>query len=137
MRKVIRLTESDLHNIIRESVNKILKETLANNEHDEDNDWPEERILDRIDIEANMNDYPTIHESINKTLNEIEGQEPVNVNMQQQQQPQQQNNQLTPFQQGIQKWCQQAAAKIMNIEKATNAIWQTLQYQQRGQQYRR
>ena len=103
-KKQIRLTESDLHRIVKESVDKI--------------------------------------------LNEMGGQEPVSVNSQQpqinnaqpQQQPQQSqqhNNQLTPFQQGIQKWCQQAAAKIMNIEKVTNAIWQTLQYQQRGQQYRR
>jgi hypothetical protein len=130
-KKLIRLTESDLHRIIKRSVNKILKESfeddfntardkhvgkgglfgmelknsegdwqygdvtydpntntmscmgvsiqvdpdmsidqnleglydeLINNGYtdgdDEDDEWPEERIEDRIDTEANMDDYP-------------------------------------------------------------------------------
>ena len=35
MKQIIRLTESDLHKIIKESVNKILKETRL--DYDEDN----------------------------------------------------------------------------------------------------
>jgi N-acetylglutamate synthase/N-acetylornithine aminotransferase len=92
-----------------------------------------------------------VKESVAKILNEIEGQEPVNTNTQQpqmnntqQQQAQQQNNQLSQYQQAIWKFCQQVAKRMMDNEKAmqridkgVNAIWQTLQYQQRGQQYGR
>ena len=116
MKKIIRLTESDLHRIVRESVKRILREdvlgndwNVANignndnitdvsnnyeafedqkttpfngmtNDHDwsvkgEDgdpthydnytddienghDDWPEDRILDRIDTNANYDDFP-------------------------------------------------------------------------------
>ena len=119
MKKVIRLTESDLHGIIKKSVNKILRESsfdsirkggwqeklqqihnialemeeLAKDESpngfgqtellstarnilkitrrwgcddgpeesnidDEDEEWPEERINDWIDCQANYDDFP-------------------------------------------------------------------------------
>ena len=49
MKTILKLTEKDLHNIVKESVMKILKEGR---------DWSDEEIEDRIDTEANMDDFP-------------------------------------------------------------------------------
>ena len=46
MNKIIRLTETDLHNIIRNSVNRILKEDVLGN------DWTEKEENDNV-----MNNY--------------------------------------------------------------------------------
>ena len=87
MKQVIRLTEADLHKIIKESVKKVINEmersfpnsvpgdedihypgdinpdvwdSLQRGDYGEDDyDWPEERVLDRIDAEANMDDFPS------------------------------------------------------------------------------
>ena len=87
MKQVIRLTEGDLHEIINESVKKVIKEmersfpnsvpgdegihypgdinpdvwdSLQRGDYGQDEeDWPEERVLDRIDTEANMDDFPS------------------------------------------------------------------------------
>ena len=49
MKTILKLTEKDLHNIVKESVMKILKEGR---------EWSDEEIEDRIDTEANMDDFP-------------------------------------------------------------------------------
>ena len=51
-KKVIRLTETDLHNIIKKSVKKIIKESFHNNPYEDD--WDEEKT-DIIDL---SNQYP-------------------------------------------------------------------------------
>jgi len=86
MKQIIRLTEGDLHKIIKESVKKVIKEmersfpnsvpgdediyypgdinpdvwdSLQRGDYGQDEeDWSEDRILDRIDNEANMDDFP-------------------------------------------------------------------------------
>ena len=109
MKKVIRMTESDLHNLVARTVKRIIREDVLgndwrendnvlnnyeafddqkttpfngmSNDHDwsvkgEDgdpthydnysddiengDDWPEERVLDRIDTNANYDDFPPI-----------------------------------------------------------------------------
>jgi hypothetical protein len=46
MKKIIRLTESDLHKIVKESVNKILKEANWSNAYDDDFMGPNARLED-------------------------------------------------------------------------------------------
>lgn len=86
MKQIIRLTEGDLRKIVKESVKKVIKEmersfpnsvpgdedihypgdinpdvwdSLQRGDYGQDEeDWPEDRILDRIDTEANMDDLP-------------------------------------------------------------------------------
>ena len=86
MKQIIRLTEGDLHKVIKESVKNVIKEmersfpnsvpgdegihypgdinpdvwdSLQRGDYGQDEeDWPEDRILDRIDTEANMDDFP-------------------------------------------------------------------------------
>jgi hypothetical protein len=109
MKKIIRMTESDLHNLVARTVKRIIREDVLgndwrendnvlnnyeafddqkttpfngmSNDHDwsvkgEDgdpthydnysddiengDDWPEERVLDRIDTNANYDDFPPI-----------------------------------------------------------------------------
>ena len=109
MKKIIRMTESDLHNLVARTVKRIIREDVLGNDwrenddvlnnyeafedqkttpfngmtndHDwsvkgEDgdpthydnysddiengDDWPEERVLDRIDTNANYDDFPPI-----------------------------------------------------------------------------
>ena len=79
MKKIIRLTESDLHNIVKKSVNKILKETVMGDMSFD------ERIVEKIadDIMTNgcdfngcttsfiMNKYacsPTVAKEVRKRL---------------------------------------------------------------------
>ena len=88
-----------------------------------------------------------VKESVAKILNEMEGQEPVNTNMQQpqmnntQQQTQQQQGQqqMTAFQQSLVKYLNGMGQAInrnyqllQKIDKATDYVGQTTQYQQRG-----
>lgn len=54
MKKIIRLTESDLHKIIKESVNKILKETRL--DYDEDN-FSGKYTKTKTDDYINQDDY--------------------------------------------------------------------------------
>ena len=94
-----------------------------------------------------------VKESVAKILNEMEGQEPVNTNVQQpqmnntqqqQQQTQQQQGQqqMTAFQQSLVKYLNGMGQAInrnyqllQKIDKVTDYVGQTTQYQQRGQQY--
>jgi hypothetical protein len=46
MKKIIRLTESDLHRIVKESVNRIIKETNWSNAYDDDPRGPNGRLED-------------------------------------------------------------------------------------------
>ena len=46
MKKIIRLTESDLHRIIKESVKKIIKEANWSNAYDDDFMGPNARLED-------------------------------------------------------------------------------------------
>lgn len=62
MKTILKLTEKDLHNIVKESVMKILKEGR---------DWSDEEIEDRIDTEANMDDFPADIKSVKESVDEI------------------------------------------------------------------
>lgn len=62
MKTILKLTEKDLHNIVKESVMKILKE---------ERDWSDEEIEDRIDTEANMDDFPADIKSVKESVDEI------------------------------------------------------------------
>jgi hypothetical protein len=60
MKKLIRLTESDLHNIVKESVNKILGENLKTHDDDEFNIY---KKLEELDIPYDfINDWDNILE---------------------------------------------------------------------------
>jgi len=64
MKQIIRLTESDLHKIVKESVHKIIREFRWNDEDptqeplDDEDDEDEERYWERVegDIDAHFNE---------------------------------------------------------------------------------
>ena len=61
-KQIIKLTESDLHKIIRESVKKILKEDVLGNNWHESDDEPFENKIERFKAEdefRNQHDWAT------------------------------------------------------------------------------
>ena len=84
-----------------------------------------------------------VKESVAKILNEMEGQGPVNTNVQQPQmnntQQQQGQQQMTAFQQALVKYLNGMGQAInrnyqllQKIDKVTDYVGQATQYQQRG-----
>lgn len=57
MKKIIKITESDLHSIIRESVNRMLREWDADeyDEYDDEDDYPTDQEVDVLDLYLNSN----------------------------------------------------------------------------------
>ena len=53
MKKIIKITESDLHSIIRESVNRMLREWDVNDYDEYEDDYPTDQDVDVLDLYLN------------------------------------------------------------------------------------
>jgi len=55
MKKIIRLTESDLHRVIKETISDIYAEIARKKREQMENDWMKQEYEDRLDMDPDWN----------------------------------------------------------------------------------
>lgn len=55
MKKIIRLTESDLHRVIKETISDIYAEIARKKREEMENDWMKQEYEDRLDMDPDWN----------------------------------------------------------------------------------